>query len=125
MSLRVSIVGVIWFFVLLMIVFSPIQQDQLLMFGLIPTRSFVHIFLYWGFVHVWICALKKQLKFSKLKKNAFAIVAVIAISLATFSEVISYAIHLDLTIGYWNFLFDILGVLLGMISFRLLYSTCY
>ena len=125
MSLRVSIVGVVWLFVLILVVFSPINQDQHLIFDVVPIRSIVHFFLFWGLVHMWICALKKQLKFGKLKKNAFLLVGVIVLNLAIFSEVINYASHLNGSISFWNFIFDISGILIGMITFRLLYSSCY
>jgi len=124
-SLRVSIVAVVWLFVLTLVIFSPTHQDQHLIFGIIPIRSIVHLFLFWGLVHMWICALKKQLKFGKLKKNAFLLVGVIALNLAIFSEVINYAFHLNGSFSFWNFIFDIFGVLIGMLTFRLLYASCY
>ena len=125
MSLRVSIVGIVWFFVIILVIFSPIKQDQSLIFGAIPIRSILHFFLFWGLVHTWVCALKKQLKFGKLKKNAFILVGVIALNLAVLSEAISFAFHLNGSFSFWNFTFDILGTLIGMITFRLLYSSCY
>ena len=125
MSLRVSILGVVWFLVAILVIFSPNQQSQDLFLGSIPIRSIVHLILYWGLVHIWVCALKKQLKFSKLKKNAFILVGIFTLSLAVFSEAISYVYHLNVFFSLWNFLFDILGVLVGMLTFRLLYSSCY
>ena len=125
MSLRVSILGVVWFLVTILVIFSPNQQNQDLFLGSIPIRSIVHLILYWGLVHIWVCALKKQLKFGKLKKNAFILVGIFALSLAVLSEAINYVYHLNGFFSLWNFLFDILGVLIGMLTFRLLYSSCY
>ena len=125
MSLRVSILGVVWFLVTILVIFSTNQQNQDLFLGSIPIRSIVHLILYWGLLHIWVCALKKQLKFGKLKKNAFILVGIFALSLAVFSESINYIFHLNASFSLWNFLFDILGVLLGMLTFRLLYSSCY
>ena len=125
MSLRVSIVGIVWFVVMLLVIFSPVQQNQQLVFNTIPIRSFVHLFLFWGLLHIWVCALKKQLKFGKLKKNAFILTGAIALNLAIFSEVINYAFHLNGCFSFWNFIFDIFGILLGILTFRLLYATCY
>jgi len=124
-SLRVSIVGVIWLVVMLLVIFSPVQLNQHLVLSTFPIRSFVHLFLFWGLVHTWICALKKQLKFGKLKKNAFLLVGVVALNLAIFSEAINFAFHLNGCFSFWNFTFDIIGTLLGILTFRLLYATCY
>jgi len=117
--------GIVWFIVALLVIFSPDQQNQDFFLGSIPTRSIMHLFLYWGIVHIWVCALKKQLKFGKLKKNAFVIVGLFAFCIAFLSEAINYGVNPNGFFSLWNFLFDILGIVIGIVTFRLLYSSCY
>jgi len=79
----------------------------------------------WGFVHIWIAALKKQLKYEFVKKNAFKIVFGSAVLIALGSELIVYSFQLSNCFSIWNLIFDILGACIGIISFRILYSQCY
>ena len=125
MNLRIVLLGVAWLFVMTLLFFTPRQSTQILYFEVIPARALIHGLLMWGFVHIWIAALKKQLKHEFLKRNAFKIVFSSAILIAAGSEMAIYGCQLSSCFSFWNLFFDILGACIGIISFRILYSHCY
>ncbi len=125
MNLRIVFLGVAWLFVMALLFFTSSQESQVHYFDIIPSRSLIHGLLMWGFVHIWIAALKKQLKYEFLKGNAFLIVFSSAVILALVSELAIYGCHLSTCFSFWNLFFDILGACIGIISFRILYSQCY
>jgi hypothetical protein len=125
LNLRIVFLGVGWMFVMALLYFTPIPTDQVLYFNAIPSRSLIHALLMWGFVHIWVAALKKQLKYEYLKRNAFKIVFSSAILIAIVSELLIYGCQISTCFSFWNLIFDIFGACIGIISFRILYSQCY
>ena len=110
---------------MLLLFLTPEDSKKYLYFDLIPSRSFVHLFLFWGFVHVWLVALKKQLYSEWMRARALFIVVPVALLLAFFSEFGMYAFGISATIGMWNLVFDLIGSVAGLISFRLVYAQSY
>lgn len=104
---------------------TPVKDSNNLFFGCIPARSIVHFALFWGFVHIWIGACKKQLKNEMLKRRAFVITFSAAVLLAILSETIMYLTGISNAFSYWNLIFDLIGSGLGILTFRVLYSSCY
>ena len=104
---------------------TPLSLDAEMFFNLFPSRSIVNFVLFWGLVHIWIGACKKQLKYDKLRKNAFPIVFGIAVFIAIISEAVIYGFNTMVPFNYWSLMFDMLGALFGIASFRLLYASCY
>ena len=125
MNFRIVLLGVAWVFVMALWFFTSNQSSQVYYFDTIPSRSLIHGLLMWGFVHIWIAALKKQLKHEFLKRNAFKIVFSSAILISIGSELAVYGCNLSNCFSFWNLIFDILGACIGIISFRILYSQCY
>jgi len=125
LNLRIVFLGVAWLFVMALLFFTSSQESQVYYFDMIPSRSLIHGLLMWGFVHIWIAALKKQLKHEFLKRNAFVIVFSSAVMIALGSELAIYGYQLSSCFSVWNLFFDILGACIGIISFRILYSQCY
>jgi len=125
LSLRIALLGIIWFLAMVFLFTTPITSDCSLFFNAIPARAIVHFFLFWGFTHIWIGAFKKQLKFESLRKNAIVLVFGIACLIALISELLIYLVGSSSGFGFWNIAFDVLGAMIGVISFRLLYATCY
>ena len=81
--------------------------------------------MFWGFVHIWCGALKKQLKYDSLRRKAELIVFLGAICIALIAELIIYLADIAPGIGFWNLAFDIVGSSIGVLTFRLLYRSCY
>ena len=125
MSLRVSFLGIVWFFAIILMFITPLYEQPDLLFQFLPLRSIVHFFMFWGFAHVWIVALKKQFKFETLRRKAFLVVLLGAILIALTAEISVYFYRNDQIIHFWNLIMDVAGVVLGGISFRLLYRACY
>ncbi len=110
---------------MILLFLTPIQDEDNLFFGCIPARSIVHFALFWGFVHIWIGTLKKQLKNETIRRKAFLITFVSAVVLALLSEAIMLMLGISDSFSFWNLIFDLLGSCLGIITFRLLYTSCY
>lgn len=125
MPIRIILPGIIWFAMMMLIICAPLPEKQLLYFDCIPSRSFVHLFLYLGFVHTWLGACKKQLKYDKIRIHAFRIVFGSAIGMALLSEAILLLVQNSIIVSLWNLLFDVIGAGLGIVSFRILYRACY
>lgn len=104
---------------------TPVQDENNLFFGCVPARSIVHFALFWGFVHIWIGTCKKQLKNEMIRRKAFLITFIAAVGLALISETVMYLFGISDSFSFWNLGFDLLGSCLGIITFRLLYASCY
>lgn len=110
---------------MVLIICSPLSEKQLFYFDCIPSRSFVHLFLYLGLVHTWLGAFKKQLKYNKLRVNAFRITFGVVFGFALVTELILFFVHESVIVSLWSLLFDLTGAGLGILSFRILYRACY
>jgi len=104
---------------------TPSHPSQPIYFDLIPSRAVIHGLLFWGFVHFWVCALKKQGKHDVLRRNSFTIAFAAAVIFALTAELTAYFSGLAHVISVWNLIFSVLGAGIGIISFRLLYASCY
>jgi len=104
---------------------TPQNDPPELYFGVLPSRSLLNCLLFLGFVHIWIAALKKQLRHEKIRHKAIPIVFGSALFLALFSELVIYISGINSTFCFWNLLFDVIGASLGILTFKLLYKSCY
>lgn len=125
MNARIVFLGVAWLVVMMLLFFTPNHSPQIYYFDTIPSRSIIHGILIWGFVHIWIAALKKQLKYEFLKRNAFVLVFSSAIIISIISEFATYGLNISYYFNFWNLIFDFIGAFIGVLSFRLLYAQCY
>ncbi|MFT5860576.1 MAG: hypothetical protein ACI865_002689 [Flavobacteriaceae bacterium] len=110
---------------MILVICSPLSEKPLLYFECVPSRAFIHFFLYLGLVHTWLGACKKQLKYDKLRQNAFPVVFSAAVIIAAISETALFGFGILPAFSLWNLFFDIAGAGLGLLTFRLLYGTCY
>lgn len=94
-------------------------------FGGINAYTIIQFLLFLGFAHVMICALKKQLKFERLREQAVLIVIVATVLVSIVIEVARYVFGFTDYFHTWNLIFNTLGVLAGIVVFRLVYRTCY
>jgi hypothetical protein len=110
---------------MVLLFFTP-ESAQTVYFKVIPALTIVHGVLFWGFVHIWMSACKKQGKYEIIRKNAFKLVFFCALILIAILELLVYLItetppaHI-----LWNIGFDLFGSVLGLLSFRVLYANCY
>ncbi|MCJ8292637.1 MAG: hypothetical protein HRT58_22185 [Crocinitomicaceae bacterium] len=122
---RLLLPGFTWVLLMALIFYTPISDRSLVYFGCVPARSFVHLFMFMVFTHLWLGIGKKQLKFETIRERAFPIVFAAAILLAVLSEVSLYAFGYLPWFNGWNLLLDLIGATLGMGTFYLLYRSCY
>lgn len=122
---RLLLPGIAWVLLMGLVFYTPISDRCLVYFECVPARSFVHLFMFMIFTHIWLGICKKQLKYEAIRERAFHIVAGLAILLAVTSEVSLYAFGFLPWFNGWNLLFDLIGVTMGMGTFHLLYRSCY
>ena len=103
----------------------PVVAFKATYFDFLPSRAIVNCFLSWGLVHIWIVACKKQLKYRKLRKHAFTIVFLSSIVLSIVLSIIVFLTNPNDISQLWNIPTGILGSIGGIVSFRVLYSSCY
>jgi len=125
LSLRIALLGIIWFFAMVFLFTTPLNSECSLFFNIIPDRAIVHFFLFWGFTHIWIGACKKQLKYERLRINGIALVFGTAIFISLLSEILIYFSGMGSFFNFWNIIFNTFGAVIGVLSFRLLYASCY
>jgi hypothetical protein len=110
---------------MILLFITPYGESQPVYFDCVPARAFIHCALFWGFVHIWLGTCKKQLKYESLKRKAFSIVFLAALIFALLSELGMYLFGIAPSINLWNLAFDLLGAGLGLLTFRILYASCY
>jgi hypothetical protein len=125
LNIRFYIPGILWLLAMGLLFFTPQSDPPHLFFELIPSRAVLHGILFLGFVHIWVGACKKQLKRDTIRRNAFWIVFAVSTGLAIVSETLVYLIGINPYFSFWNFLFDLIGSCLGILTFKLLYRECY
>ncbi len=125
MSIRVSFLAIVWFFAIILLFITPLHEQPELIFQIIPLRSIVHLFMFIGFSHVCIVALKKQFRYASLRSRAIFIVISVLVLIALIAELSVYIFGNHPSFQFWNFGMDIVGVMIGGITFRLLYDSCY
>ena len=76
-------------------------------------------------MHFWLGACKKQIANVSIRRNAFGIVTGGAVLLAVLGEVLVLGLGQENSISWWNLLFSGLGIGLGLVTFKLLYRSCY
>lgn len=125
MSLRYFVPGVVWLCFMALLFLTPQTDPPREFFGFLPSRSVLHGVLFMGFVHIWIAAFKKQLKHEHIRRKAVLLVFCIAMGLSIISEFVVFLAGINPSFSYWNLIFDIAGSGLGILTFKLLYQSCY
>lgn len=125
MPFRILLPGFLWMGLMSLIFYTPIADQSLLYFECVPARAFVHLFMFLVFTHIWLGVCKKQLKYMRIRENAFPIVIGGTILLAVFSEITLYSWGYTPWFNGWNLLLDLIGTSFGMGTFHLLYRSCY
>lgn len=113
-----------WLGAMVLVFLTPEINNSQLIFEFIPPRAFINCFMFLGLVHIWIGSLIKQIKFEWLRRHAFKIVVSIAILIAVIVEGLFF-ISSDGNFRLWSLIFDIIGSFIGIVSFKLLYRSCY
>ena len=125
MSLRISLLGIVWLMAMILLFITPIDANAPVYFSIIPARAIIHFFMFWGFAHIWLGNCKKQIKHDTLRRIALPLIFSIGILIAVSAEVTAYLSGISSFFNYWNIIFGILGTATGILSFRLLYASCY
>ncbi|MFK7787777.1 MAG: hypothetical protein AB8B56_21830 [Crocinitomicaceae bacterium] len=123
--LRLLLPGIAWVLLMMLVFYTPLTDRCFIYFGCVPARSFVHLFMFMVFSHIWLGVCKKQLKYMHIRERAFPIVLGAALLFAVTSEISLYAFGFLPWFNGWNLLFDLIGASLGMGTFHLLYRSCY
>lgn len=108
---------------MLLVFITPTPIKEQLYFNLIPSRSIVHCFLFIGFVHILIGAFRKQRKYESLRANAEFITLLFAALWIIIAVILGFGLGYQTTISGWNLLFDCLGSLIGIGTYKLLYRS--
>ena len=108
-----------------LILTSRRQEFELLLFDTIPLRSLINLFLFWGFAHIWLGGCKKEVKHRFLKRNAFAIIIAGTSILAVATELLLYYSGFQRSICSWSIVFNLIGMGFGILTFKLVYRSCY
>lgn len=122
---RLVLPGIAWIMLMALIFYAPLTETCPIYFGCVPARSFVHLFMFLGFTHIFLGIGKKQLKYEIIRDHAFPIVVSLAVLLAIASEISLYAFGFLPWFNGWNLFFDLVGISFGMGTFHLLYRCCY
>jgi len=92
--------------------------------GGITYYSLIQCLLFLGYAHIIMGVLKKQLKYEELRAKALIIAILSGIGLSVGIEITRYALGFSSYFNTWNLVFNIIGVFLGIATFRLVYRSC-
>lgn len=123
--IRYFIPGVVWTIAMWLLFLTPVTEPVHRLAGGIPSRSVIHCVMFLGFSHLWLAGFKKQLKYEVLRRKSFIIVPAFAFLMILVSELVIGFAGLSVGIEFWNIIFDAVGAIFGILSFKLLYNQCY
>lgn len=123
MILRIILPVIVWFAILLLLTMRVYDMPKWSLGG-INAYTIIQFLLFLGFAHILICALKKQLKFERLREQAVLIVILTTVLSSILIEVSRYVFGFANYFHFWNLIFNTLGVFAGIAIFRLVYRTC-
>ncbi len=92
--------------------------------GGITYYSLIQGSLFLGFSHIFMGVLRKQLRYENLRAKALPITIVSGIVLSVIIELTRYIADFSSYFNTVNLCFSIIGVFLGIVTFRLVYRTC-
>lgn len=121
MYLRLLLPALAWLILLILILFRHTLVD--LNFHIADNDKLLNGFLFLGHTYIWLGVFKKQLKFQYIRTNAFSIALISGIALAIGLELLKFGI--SNFFNYWNLIFAIIGIFLGIGTFHLVYRKCY
>ncbi|XOV66555.1 MAG: hypothetical protein ACFHU9_13085 [Fluviicola sp.] len=125
MIVRYLLPGIIWYLFMWLLFLTPVDDPIIRVFSGLPARSLIHGLLFVGFSHLWLSGLNRQLRFAVLKRKAFVIVPAAALLTIAAAECIYWFQDANSELLLWNLIFDAVGTVLGILSFRVLYNKCY
>lgn len=109
---------------MILVFITPIKPDTEAFYNLIPPRSCVHGFLFLGFTHIMLGIANKQRSLKKIKRNSITVVLIFILAIIAISETILVLHPIHYSNVYWNLIFDVMGMVLGLCAFCLLYRQC-
>lgn len=112
-----------WVGVILLLTIRPYSVASWCMGG-ITYYSLIQCLLFLGYAHIVMGVLKKQLKYEGLRAKALAISIVSGVVLSVAIEITRYELDFSCYFNTWNLIFNIIGVFLGIATFRLVYRSC-
>lgn len=124
MSIRLLFPAIAWMSFMLLFFFRHYGYDQKWNWNGFTNDTIVHCILFLGSTHIWLGVLKKQLKYQFLRDNAYSFVLISSVILVFVIEFVRYYYSFSNYFNVWNFIFDTIGIILGIGTFRLLYRSC-
>jgi len=124
-SLRLLFPGLAWSLLMILVIAAPIKNNFVVFFDFVPGIGALHGLLFLGFVHIWIAALKKQLKHDQLRKKAIPLVLMVAITLILLVNSYLYLNMSALEVFILHIGIDLAGAFLGLLTFKFLYYGCF
>lgn len=124
MHIRVVFPALLWLAAMILVISAPVNEfSEPFVLG-ISSRAVLHGFLFAGFSLSLLSAFYKQLKYSNLKRNAVPITLGVGTFIGTFSEVIAIGLHHHHDFNFWNVVMNIIGTILGIVAFKIVYKEC-
>lgn len=123
MFVRLLFPALAWMCLMLLFFLRHYGYDQKWNWSGFTNNTVVHCLLFLGSTHIWLGVFKKQLKFQYLRENAYKAVIVFGGLTALTLEFVRYYSFSNY-FNIWNFIFDLIGIALGICTFRLLYRSC-
>lgn len=123
MLLRYLLPLIAWICVVLLLTIRPYSVASWC-FGGLTYYSLIQCLLFLGYSHIVLGVLKKQLKYEGLRANALTLAIISGIALSVIIEVSRYLLGFTTYFNTWNLIFNIIGVFLGIATFRLVYRSC-
>lgn len=124
MQIRVVFPALMWLGAMILVISAPMNEFSEPFFLGISSRAVLQGFLFAGFSLALMGAFHKQHLYRQLKRNAVPISIGVGIFIGVFSEVITIGLHHHSQLNFWNVVMNILGTILGIIAFKLLYREC-
>lgn len=124
MQIRVVIPAILWLSAMILVFAAPVNEFSTQFIGGISSRIILHSFLFAGFSLSLLSMFHKQLRYKNLKRNANSITLGVGIFVAAFSEVVMIGLNHHGNLDFWNLTMNVLGIIIGMITFKILYKEC-
>lgn len=120
MSFRLLLPLICWVSILLLLTIRNYELCGWEVAG-IHSQLLVHLILFLGFSHILMGVFKKQLKYERLRQHSEIVVIISGVGLISVVEFTRIGLGISHGSLLWSLIFDIIGVFLGIGTFRLLY----
>lgn len=113
-----------WIALMFLVIFRDYSIEYNWDFAGITRNSIIQFLMFMVLSHILKGVIMKQLRYQRWKEHADRIVFLSASVAAVFFEIVRSNVVVNVEFSTVNLLLDIVGVLAGILIFRLLYRSC-